>query len=554
MTHEGEGTRSVPARIWFRYRHAMLAAGFAGIVAYGLLLRWIHLVHSRFMYDGDDAFIALIALHISRGRDFPLIQYHEHYMGTLDAYITALLFYWFGAAPELHKLTLLLYAGLALLLLGWTAWRLWGWREAYLVAGLFAAAPSAIRWQMDSNSNYGILLAFETGMMALAIPVLFEPVPKDEPRHLRAVGLWALVCGIAFWMHSLSVSLFLSLLVARWTGRLLSRKTTGIALGGFLLGASPLLVHNWVHPFSTVKAFAGRFLDIASRRQVDEGSLLTVILRGVGKHVNPLEWGNNLLAALRGPGLGSAPSLTALGILSLVVLAALVLSALIAWSRQAGQAGLRSREGALLSWLLLSAVLVILLGSTRSRYMSLLLPILGLVVVGRWTGAGLGRGAQQMLLLVLLSCLAALSVTLNVVKPVDTSNPFPGLVSFLESKGLRRGYADYNIAHPIILYSQERIIVSSFAGPVMRDRFPRYMEEVERADSPFYIYKEQEPLGERLAAYLERSHVHYDRTLVEQHLVVWNLSRAVRPDEFLPDAYRESYQQERRSTLGAGPD
>jgi hypothetical protein len=541
------------------YKQAILVAGFFGIVAFGLWLRWIHLLHSRYLYDGDDAFIALIGLHISKGLHFPLIQYHEHYMGTLDAYVTALLFHWFGIAPEIHKWTLLLYAGVALSLLGWAAWRLWGWGRAYWATGLFAVAPSAIRWQTDSNSNYGILFAFETMMMALSILVLFELDREPDRRSTVMIGLWGLVSGIAFWMHSLSVSIFLSLLLLGWLGRrLLAGREGGLALGGFLLGASPLLVHNWAHPFATAKAFTGRFLDIASRTQVEEDSVLTAIGRGVAKHVNPFEWGDHLLAALRGPGLGPARSLVAVGLLALIVLTALCASALIAWSRQARREGirqgLRHREYALLSWLWLSILLVVLLGSTRSRYLSPVLPLLGLVVVGRWTGAGVGRGTQQILLLSLVACLTALSLTLNVVKPAEATNPFPGLVGFLEAKGLSRGYADYNIAQPIILYSQERIIVSSLAGPVMRDRYPRYTVEVERSRSPFYIYREREPLGERLTDYLERSHVHFDKTLVEQHLVVWNLSRAVRPDEFLSGHDRETYIRERRSTLEAAPD
>ncbi len=509
------------------------------------------------MYDGDEAFIALMGLRIAKGQDFPLIQYGAHYMGTVDAFVTALLFRWFGVSAEIHKLTHLLYAGCALVLLGGTSWRLWGWRRTYLAVGLLVFAPAAIRWQTDANTNYGILLALECGVIALTTLVIVDLSDRRQGSSLLNVCGWALLAGLAFWQHSLIVSVLLAFLGLIWLGRdWVTKKMVGLGTACFLVGASPLLLYNVTHSFATLRTFLGFFLDITSRRQVEEGSVVQVVLGGIGKHLDPVGLGTNLFVALRGPGFGAAGSLAVAGPVALVALGALVASAVVAWTREARRRGWRawlaSRDGMLLGWLLLSVVLVIFLGGTRARYLSLLLPLLSLIVVGKWPAALFGRTVQAALLAGLLLYLAAVSVRLNIVNPDEATNPFPGLVRFLEDKGLRQGYADYNIAYPILLYTQEAVVVSPLAGPVMIDRFPDYTIAVERAPAPFYIYAEREPLGGVLTGYLRRSGIRFDEAVVEHHVVVWNLSRSVRPDEFLPPDYLATYKRERGSHPNAG--
>ena len=106
------------------------AASFLMLVAVGLGLRWRHVLNYHCLLTGDDGIVALMALHILSGKEIPLVFYGQHYMGTLDAMVAALFFRWFGVSAEIYKLTVLLSAGLTLVLLGWAVWLLWGWRRA----------------------------------------------------------------------------------------------------------------------------------------------------------------------------------------------------------------------------------------------------------------------------------------------------------------------------------------------------------------------------------------------------------------------------------------
>ncbi|MBM4133679.1 MAG: hypothetical protein FJ245_07915 [Nitrospira sp.] len=546
MNDDRPGNRA-PGAIWGR---TAILAGLGIVIGLGLWLRWAHLLHSGFLYDGDEAFIALMGLRMAKGQAFPLIQHGAHYMGTADAAITALLLRGFGISVEMHKMTHLLYAGLAMALLGWIGWRLWGWGRAYAAVGLLAVAPSAIRWQIDANTNYGISLALECGVMALTVAVLLE----WSHRSPQGPSLWkvwwlGLLSGLAFWQYSLIVSLLLALVCVAWLcPGAVTRKTAGIGAAGFLIGASPLLIHNATHSFATVRTFLGFFLDISSRREVEEGSVARVVAGGLWKHLDPIGLGANLLTALRGPSFGASGLLAVAGPVALGVLGLLVVSALVTWLREARSLGWRrwlaAPDGVLLGWLLLSIGLAVFFGSTRARYLSLLLPLLVTLVAGKWPAALLGRTMQAALLAGLILYLTAVSVMLNLVKPDMTVDPIPELVRFLEAKGLRQGYADYNIAYPILLYSQEAVTVSPLAGPVMTDRFRYHTKAVEQASAPFYIYEEREPLKDALTGYLHGSGIRFDQAVVGRYLVIWNLSRAVRPDEFLPPKYLDTYRRE----------
>lgn len=527
-------------------------AGIVAIMMLGLLLRWQHLLNSDFMFDGDEASTALMGLHIAKGQHFPLIWYGQHYMGTIDAFISALGFYWFGISPVVHKLTLLLYAAAAMALLAWTSWRLWGWMPSWLAVALFAVAPAAIRWQTDATTAYSILFPFAIGLMACSVQMLCALVRNGADSSMGMLYGWAILAGIAFWMESLVVSLIVSLPLIVWLrGDQISKKALTIAVGCFLLGITPLLVHNIEYPFATLRVFLGFFLDIASRSQVEGGSVIQVIARGLWMRIDPTVWGMSLLAALRGPGYGPAGILAPVGYGAIVILLSLVGSALVAWIREARRKGwrewLKSGEGALLSWLLLSIGLVIFLGSTRARYLVLLVPLLSLLIIGNWSSALFNQSTQRVLVVCLLLYLMAVSVTLNIINPVRVANPYPALAEFLEAKGLRYGYAEYEIAYPLMFFAQERIIVSPLAGPTMLDRYPRYTIAVEQTTSPFYIYKATEPLLQVLTTYLQEHGIQFETSVVDHHVVIWWLSRAVRPDEFLQATYLALYRREHYS-------
>lgn len=520
------------------------------IVTAGLLLRWKHILNVDFELTGDDGVVALMGLHILRGQEFPLVFYGQHYMGTPDAFSAALLYHWFGVSARTYKLTILVYAGLALGLFGWAAWRLWGWACACLAVGLLAFAPAAIRWQIDAT-NYGMLFLFAAGLMVVTVHLLLERERSAGAWPLGVLCGWSFLAGFACWAHSLVIALLLPLPFLLWLRRDLPPKKSSILAGtSFCLGVSPLLIHNILYPLATFRQFAGFFLNVSSRSDVQDQSVGWVLLKGLWSHVDPTLLGTNLLTVLRGPGFGANRSLYLMGYVAMAVLVSLVLSAAVGWVRGARKNGWRewlaSREGMVLSWLLLSAATVVFLGGTRARYMALLVPILSLLIVGPWSGSLLGRRAQCFLSVCLVLYVATASVVLNVVRPVIQFNPVPALAKFIMAKGLTLGYAGYELAYPLTFHTQETVRLSPLAGPIIDDLYPEYTEAVEQASSPFYIYEENESLGKDLARYLRESGTKFEMTLVWHHLVFWGFSRPVKPDEFFSGSYLARYRQAHR--------
>ncbi|WP_447972461.1 hypothetical protein [Nitrospira sp. Kam-Ns4a] len=522
----------------------------AGLVAAGVALRWRHVMNWGYLLSGDDGVVALMGLHILNGAGFPLMFYGQHYMGSLDAMVAAVAFGWLGVSAKTFKLTLLLYAAATLVLVGWTAHRLWGPSRACLVVGLLAVSPAAIRWQMD-QPNYGMLYLLAALLMALTVRLLTAPGALSGPRQTALLCGWAFVAGAGVWMHSLILSLALPVPFLLWLrGALPTGRRLGLVLACALLGMGPLLLHNIVHPFATLRQFVGFFLDVSSRSEVEGLSWLEIVLRGLRHKVDPVTVGSNLLVAIGGYSLRDYPVLATLSYPAVVAFLILVAASAVAAVRKANRLGWRtwgaSQEGSLLAWLLLSAFLVVVLGSTRSRYMALLVPLAAFLLAGRWRTGGGSRLVHQVRLGLLAGLglyLAAAGVVLTVVQPLTLPNPVPGLAQFLESNGLRLGYAGFELAYPLVVETQEAVRVSPLAGPLVDDRYPAYTRAVEAAPSPFYIYAEGEPLGEILANYLRRQGIGFEDSRIAGQRVLWGLTRPVRPDEFLPEPYLSMYKR-----------
>jgi hypothetical protein len=169
--------------------------------------------------------------------------------------------------------------------------------------------------------------------------------------------------------------------------------------------------------------------------------------------------------------------------------------------------------------------------------------ILPLLIVGRWNAPFWTGALHRALVAGLWLYLAAASWVLNVSRPITLSNPVPGLARFLEANGLSLGYAGFGLAYPLAVSTRESVRVSPLAGPRVDDRYPAYTRAVESSPAPFYVYPEEEPLGQALADYLRREGIRFAVSRIEGHLVFWGLSRPVRPDEFLPEPYLSAYKR-----------
>jgi hypothetical protein len=213
------------------------------------------LLRTEFAIDGDEGTVGLMALHISKLREFPIFYYGQPYMGALEAYVAALPMAVFGADVVALKLTALAFA-LATVWLGWlVAGRVLG-QVAGFFTGLYLAVPPFYLsvWSLKLRGGYTSLLALGFGILCLAHVIGTRGATR---RNSFALGALA---GLATWLHLLSVPIVgaagLYLLARR---ALVNRfDTLASAVAGFVLGALPLLAANVASGGETIRYLSRR--------------------------------------------------------------------------------------------------------------------------------------------------------------------------------------------------------------------------------------------------------------------------------------------------------
>ena len=101
------------------------------------------------LFDSDMAVMALMGMHISQGREFPIFLYGQNYIGSLDTWLLAPTFALFGATID----TVLFFTLLQLLVVQLLVYTL-----AYRTSGI-AAAGWAV-WYLALPPSYYVLRGF----------------------------------------------------------------------------------------------------------------------------------------------------------------------------------------------------------------------------------------------------------------------------------------------------------------------------------------------------------------------------------------------------------
>ncbi|MBU1450541.1 MAG: glycosyltransferase family 39 protein [Proteobacteria bacterium] len=430
----------------------------AGCVAlyWGVRL-WLISCPSFSQVDYDEAVTGLMALDILKG-EHQLLFWGQPYMGTLEAYLAALLFKLFGPSTLMLRLALLIYGSagvLALYALGRSAD---SWRTGVLAASLWSLPPLFLSFQGIYVTG-GHLEAVVAGALLLAgaCRLAFHP-------PLRA-GLWALGLGVVGGLGLWSSLLILPLVAASLLGLCLARPTWLLGRGpwlagaGLLLGAAPLLVWNAEHHWLTLVQVGGSQLDRAwSNASMLVGNVWTPMLTGAW-------WDARSVA-------GQMPLPLAPVVLALVYLPALglALAAAVGWVRRAWRRENPWQSPADLVALALWVLLFLHASSGHGhkailRYATpLMVPItvlaaLWLGKVVRWRpllGLGMAAGLLAFNFYTHHLYLERFSQTPH--RPVEA------VLEVLEAKGVDFGYAHGRVALPITFESQGRVMAADFFG------------------------------------------------------------------------------------------
>jgi hypothetical protein len=264
-------------RIWHGLLQGLRSPLWLCLLAALLVRIWL-VAHTNGVIDGDEALVGIQAQHILRG-EHPYYYYGQPYMGSLEAYLMAILFAIFGSSVWMLRAEPILLS----LVLVWLTWRFAGAlaETAQLpsyaktifqtVAALLAAIPPLYDTVLQLRTLGGYIETF-----VLMILLLYSTLQLTRRWRARAssreIALrWAgigFIVGVAFWVNLLIVSAILAATVwivgfcvaelvrSKWTREAAQSIFVGLflafaAIPACLLGAAPAirwgLLNHWAN-------------------------------------------------------------------------------------------------------------------------------------------------------------------------------------------------------------------------------------------------------------------------------------------------------------------
>ncbi|NUN96923.1 MAG: glycosyltransferase family 39 protein [Candidatus Omnitrophica bacterium] len=482
-------------------------------------------------YDSDEAIAGLMARNIAFEGEAPIFLYGESYVGSATQFVVAGLFRAVGFSPAILRWPE--YALTAILLwLGFLIARMHGGLEAGLWTLLLLALPpvflTVLNLKCWGNYNETYCLGGALWLLTLAIR---ERQGEPKSATWGAFLAWGFLFGLGFWIHFPiliyalpCMAILACILPARaWL-------VNGPLLGvGFLIGWGPALAYNLSNGFSNLGYAAKGSWDYLTRLEQSGPQLIRLVERGL-----PFLLGAQSDTARFIDFRQFDPLFAKVAVLGgfgfLVVL----------YLRRCERAPNNSTGNRLLGWIPIGMILLTLLaamygrwggGAFTPRYYSFLyLPLF--VIAGQGLAWCRERFASITFIWAGFLLFVHLygHVTLVNHPPPRTAEK---LVAFLEERRISAVFTDYWIAHPVTFLTNEKVIGSVHGGPVRHERYPRYSQMAEQAETVAYALYRDMPEGpdEVLRRELRGLEVTWEETPIENLTVFHHLSRKVTPGE-----------------------
>jgi hypothetical protein len=489
----------------------------AGCVAIALLFRLPALLHPWGWVNRDGAYGGFVTLHLLQGAaPAPVFTEGASYQGTLKPHLAALL----GLATGVRDLSwLMVAAGVLLSLVFLVATmalaRRIGGRAAALGAGLYVAlGPKFLTtFTLNSVGQYVDVLALGGAALALVAWVLAADARGSGARGAYlAIGA---LLGAAFWQQPVALSYAAAAFAALALRRATWRDPWAVLVPvGAALGALPVVLWNLRNGWGSA--------EIMGRGLGEQADALVHVARRTASTAFPV------LAGLspghpwqRVPGVALAAA----------VLVPALLAAFVVLRRRA----LRRPGPDLLPPLLLLACVglawAVAAGKVygRPRY---LLPVAAATavhfgVVAAWAWTRSRPAAAGAVALVLSFHVAGTWPRLR--ESASVAAWYAELVRAVEDKGIRTGYADFQIAAPVTMFTSERVLLSSALGPTPAYESDAHAARVRSQGPDAFVLRPQDD-PQPLADWLTGQGVTYQLTR-EPVPIFWALSRRVPVEE-----------------------
>jgi hypothetical protein len=480
------------------------------IIAAGLRLFLI--IHTQGVIEGDEALVGIQAQRILHG-DFPIYFYGQPYMGSLEAYLVALLFAVFGPSVWAMRTEALVLS----LVLIWLTWRLaevladtahlsdLAKRHFVIAAGLCAAIPPLYDGIMQLHMLGGYIETFVLMMLlllsALRLTQCWQTGASVQELALRWIGIGFIV-GVGLWVDPLIASAVAA--AALWilgnSLRKLSRHLllALVAIPSAIIGMAPALGWGATHQWANVLYVFNLSGHEGLSRKLEDVSNVT---KSFGSCVAPRLIGGGI--PLERHALASVH--TALFCVGLaMIVAALVLACIARPVRRL--VGLPTLFAACVVFLycVSSASGAELLGCENDwagRYASPLMLVLPFLFAVTFTSVRRDILGRIVILAFLISFLGAQALTYGLTSPGQTyqsnycvQDPFDNepILNYLEQQRVRYFWANGLLAYPLVFKSHLNIIgvdPGSLLHPdITVNRIPSYTKAVLHADRPSMLF------------------------------------------------------------------
>lgn len=470
----------MPAAFWKRPALIAFVLGLLG-VGFRAWLTWADAP----LTNSDEATMGLAALHIWRGVDFPVYFYGQHYMGTIEAYLSAPLVGLLGTTTLALRLPTLALYSLFLIVMYALAKRVYSpWIAAVTVGFLAFGADRIVKNQLIAGGGYP-----ETAPMLTAL-LLGVLVMKTKPRAWVAAGT-GLLAGLIAWNHLLPLPYLAAAAVMLVVGTPWRRWWP--AIPGLVVGMFPAIWHDLHHSI--------------------RDSLLGTLwhLQTTGPQTSPADriYGGGILGLPLGTGM-CAPSHCEPWQYwwGPVYVALLVISGVLAW-RMA-----RSPERSMRLVLVAGALLTVVSYARNSaagdspiesaRYLSCLLVSTPAWIEPIWRFVGsVARPAwQRLLAAVPLAGAAAMAIFATITSAAhahvytDATADQKTVLAALRDHDITRMYADYWTCDWIAYQTAEDRICAVLGDDMGKglNRYAAYWDRVEQSSSAAYLALVGSPL------------------------------------------------------------
>ncbi len=235
------------------------------IVALGALLRLDFLIANHFVIDSDEAIVGLMAKHILEGKGIPTFYYGQHYMGSFEPLVSALIFAIVGVSSVALKLVPFFFSLVLIVLIYFLA-------KLCLPKGsenrdilptltaLFTAIPPSPLVIWSSMARGGFIEIVCIGTWTLILLFKWMRGAEQPLKQLIPIGL---LMGFGWWINNqiifFAIPVTLGCTAVVWRGKdgSLKKLAQGGVIGvlSFFAGGLPFWIYNFTHEFASFGIF-----------------------------------------------------------------------------------------------------------------------------------------------------------------------------------------------------------------------------------------------------------------------------------------------------------